>query len=222
MWPFRKKKQTDMHLDGQNLTLVRETPWLRHYTEGQVGTFVDSRFRDGSATITLAELKRQWPRWTSAERSDFCLAFWHGDVPERCDILRFLIENGDSSNHCMLALQIAVHLPAEESVPILIRWCEATTIGQGANFLQALGMTKSDEAAEVLQRRLARTWSRSDLMEEVDFCNWTAYDAICCMEALLRLGADPESLRAQYDQLLAHPFARTRAQAEQHLSEFFN
>lgn len=222
MWPFRKKKQTDMYFDGQNLTLVRETPWLRHYAGDQVGTFVDSRFRDGSATISLAELKRRWPRWTSSERNDFCLAFWHGDVPERCDILRFLIQNGDSTNHSLLALQIAVHLPAGESVPILARWCKTSAIGEGANFFQALGMTKCEEAADTLQWCLARIWSRSDLMEEADFCNWTAYDAICCTEALLRFGADPESLRSHYDQLLAHPFARTRTQAEQHLSEFFN
>jgi hypothetical protein len=145
----------------------------------------------------------------------------HGDVPERRDILRYLIRSGDWEHHATLALPIAIHLPPEESVPILKQWCQTARIGKGANFFQALGMTESDDAAEVLQWCLARIWASPDLMDHADFCNWTAYDAICCMAALLRLGVDAGSLRPQFDQLKAHPFVRTRTQAEQHLGEFF-
>jgi hypothetical protein len=221
MWPFRRRAKKDIYLDGQNLTLVRETRWLRHYKGGRFGSLVDSRFRDGSAAITLTELAEQWPDWNGSERQDFCLAFMHGDVPERRDILRYLIRNGDSSHHATIALPIAIHLLSEESFPILKQWCETAPIGKGANFFQAMGMTKSADAAEVLQRCLARVWASPDLMDTSDFCNWTAFDAICCMAALLHMGVDPESLRPQFEQLKTHPFSRTRTQAEQHIGEFF-
>ncbi len=56
-------------LDGIRMPLTREGRFLRSYDnrEAKRGTVV-SRFMDGTAEISLSELKESWPRWSRFER----------------------------------------------------------------------------------------------------------------------------------------------------------
>src|SRR5262245_60424430 len=123
--------------------LDRETRWSRHYSKKPERRqhYGESRFMDGSATITLAELEAHWSEWPDHERMDFSHAFgtWGQKVPERLAILRFLVANGDHQ-HCWwaIALPVGRELPPEESVPILRRWCESAEVGSAANYFQAI------------------------------------------------------------------------------------
>jgi hypothetical protein len=58
------------------MSLVSETRWSRRYrsADGRFERF-DSRFLDGTATVTLNEVQAEWPRWNEQEKLDFSHAF---------------------------------------------------------------------------------------------------------------------------------------------------
>jgi hypothetical protein len=207
------------------MSLETETRWSRSYrsADGHFSSF-RSRFLDGTATVTLAELKTEWPRWKDHERLDFCCAFACGaDVPERDDILRFLIGHSQT-NDCVrmtIALNVAMYLPAKEAVPVLEDWCLMSDVGQCANFFQALAITKDRNALTFLRNCFQRVWNSEGMMATADFQNWTAYDAVCCMKHMLELGEDTVPLRSAYETLKLHPCAGTRGATQRWLSEYF-
>jgi hypothetical protein len=213
MWPFSKPKPRDEFASCfANMTLVRETRWSRDYRNADGSErFMDSRFRDGTASITLDKIRRDWNHWSEHERIDFSQSYVHCQAADRADIVRFLIVNASHSVWSCTAATIAMILPSEESLPFLQQCCETCDVGSGANYFQALWLTKSPSAIKVLYTSLDRIWNAPDLMEPDRFCNFIAFDAIWCIDALLRLGEDPEVLRDRYNTLKTHPTMRERA-----------
>ena len=60
------------NLDKSKMKLVRETRWHREYAlEEPNHLFQESKFADGSASVTLEELEKEWPTWSEWERIDF-------------------------------------------------------------------------------------------------------------------------------------------------------
>ena len=188
------------------MAVSRETQWSREYKNKDGGDcFLDSRFRDGSASITLVQLKHDWTDWQDHEKIDFAQSFVHYRGRHRTKILRFLIVNGDHNVWSAIAASVAISLSAEESVPFLSGCSETCDIGRGANYFQALSLTGSPEAVNVLRPCLERIWESPDLLEAEPFCNFTAFDAIWCIDALFRLGEPLDSLRDRYETLKTHP-----------------
>lgn len=207
MWPFRKKHCPNAFSPiDPSWPLVRETRWWREYKSPDDGTlFFDSRFRDGSASINLDALTREWPSWNQHERLDFSLAFCHCQCDDRSAILRFLMRNADHDVSSTIASSIALALPTEESLPFLQKCCTSCDVGRGANYFQALWMTRSPKALPILKASLDRIWNSPDLQKTDEFCNFTAFDAIWCIDALVRVGTPVASLRDRYETLLSHP-----------------
>ena len=203
-----------------------ETRWTRHYSKKphRRMRYSESRFMDGSATITLAELERDWAKWTDSEKMDFSHSFatWGRDVPERAEILRFLVANGDhESCWWAIAMSIAIEFPVEESVPVIRAWCESSKVGHAANYHQAIALTGDPTAHAILEAGFRRTWNTPGLMNDDEFINQIASDAIWCMKHMLELAEDPERFRAAYVALTGHPCQRVRDQTGRWLSEHF-
>jgi len=205
------------------MSLDRETRWSRLYqsADGRCTRF-ESRFLDGTATVTLGELQEEWPRWNEHERLDFCQAFACGaDVPGRENILRFLVRHADHIVHSTVALSVAMWLPAREAVSILKEWCLTGEVGQCANYFQALALTKDPAALDFLRECFRRVWNSEGLMATADFQNWIASDAMWCIKNMVELGEDTDALRPAYETLKTHPCPGTREQTQSWLSEHF-
>jgi hypothetical protein len=192
--------------------IIRETRWSRVYAKPDKPRYryIESRFRDGTASITLDELQRDWHKWPEDEKIDFCRSLVWAQVPDRKDILRYLIDHGDHCTWAAIALLVALELPSHESIPALKRWCESCDVGRGANYYQAIAQTGDPEAHDILTSCFHRIWNSDGLMDNADFGNWVAYDAICCVEYLLELNEAPEPFRTVFETLKSHPCDRTR------------
>jgi hypothetical protein len=205
------------------MTLKRETRWSRTYSsaDGMHSSF-HSKLLDGDATITVSELQELWPNWNEEERWDFCRSFACGaQLAEQTELIRYLIEHADLRLRSQLALCISVFLPSCEAMPTLKEWCQAAAAGERANYYQALAHTKDPEVLPFLQKCLSRVWSADGLMESADFQNWIAFDAVHCIQRLLELGEDANSLRSKYETLKQHPDKGTREQTQLWLSSYF-
>lgn len=207
MWPFRKRTPPDdFSAYTAGMTVVRETRWSREYRNAEDGGRLrDSRFRDGSASISLNQLSHDWPDWSDYEKIDFCQSFVHYHGRQRAGILRFLMRNGKQDSWSAIVASIATTLPSKETIPFLRECCESCNIGRGSNFFQALWLTKSPEAVGILWSALDRIWDSPDLLKPDEFCNFAAFDAIWCIDALVRLGEPLDSLRDRYETLKTHP-----------------
>ena len=198
---------------GPQESLYEDSRWSRQYrsADGRHVRF-ESRFQDGTATVTLSELETEWPRW-----NQHCAA----DVPDRAEILRLLIKNGDHSVWSLIASNVAMFLPATETVPFLKQRCLTAKVGEGANYFQALALTKGSDGLDFLRDCFTRVWNTDGLLDDADFCNWVAHDAIWCINYMIELGEDAASLRSAYETLKSHTCASTREQAQKWLSKHF-
>jgi hypothetical protein len=205
--------------------LISETRWTRIYAlkDGEAGGYVVSRFLSGDATITVAQLGREWHTWSVADRIDFCQSFSAGgdSVPERTNILRYVAIHGDHICWPAIANAVARHLPHDESMPILRAWCQTCSVGHGANYYQAVALTADPDAHDLLKKCFARTWLSTGLMDDADFMNWVAYDALCCVRSLLELNEDPTPYRSAYETLKLHPCRSLREDAQRWLCKYF-
>ncbi len=205
------------------MSLYDESRWSREYrsADGRRRRS-ESRFLDGTATVTLSELEAEWPRWNQHERLDFCNAFSRGhDASDCADILRFLMKNGDHIIWSTIANKVAMTLPQSETVPFLkLCWLNGT-IGHCANYLQALALTKTPDALNVLRDCFSQIWNTDGLLADAVFCNRIAFDAIWCIVQMMELGENPQSLRSAYENLKVHPSERTREYAKKLLAEWF-
>lgn len=201
----------------------RETRWSRINVSTDGATYFRSKFLDGSASITLAELKESWPGWNEEERFDFCNALsCGGDIAEIAEILRFLINHSDRFIRGTIALSVATYLPLQESVPVLKEWCFKDEVGQCANYFQALYETYHPDVLPFLRSCFRRIWASEGLMAETDFVNLVAFEAVSCLQYMLQLGEDICLCRNAYETLKHHPDNGTREQANRHLSRYFD
>ena len=79
-WLIRGKSAPEKQVEGprdsigvkMGMDLYNETRWSRHYKspDGKRG-YRESKFMDGSASITLGQLQVEWPSWNASERLDF-------------------------------------------------------------------------------------------------------------------------------------------------------
>lgn len=192
-------------LDGERMPLKKETRWTRYYEEDGKRWMAISRFVDGSASITLEELQREWPAWSEDERRRFTFAYSVGKAKQEAPaIMRHIMEQGGMECWKCCAMSIAKHRPAEEAFDFLAAALRAAEPGRGCNLSQGLCMVKHPGVIEVLKEHLARMWANSALWEDDSFTNWIAYDAITCIEHLIRAGAPPSDFEEQARKLAGH------------------
>lgn len=205
--------------DFSNQKPVRETRWHREYALEEKDHFlVQSKFSDGSASITLKELEREWPGWDEGERIDFCQALGFSTVPNESELLRFVMRHGDHSTWSGCALSIVHCLPAEETMPFLLSACRTAPVGKAANLLQALTKSGTPEAHGVLRNHLERLWANPCLMKKDEHFNSLGSETVFCLRDLLELGERDPELTRKYHALLNHPDDFCREQAKNFLS----
>jgi hypothetical protein len=205
------------------MKLVRETRWRRDYRqEGMEGIYIDSRFRDGSASITLAELEAEWPAWSSSERLDFAQQFRRSDSSGHLEILRFMMRHGDTRIWSAIASTVVYWLPHEESAPFVLHAYSVCDPTKAANIVQALAKTGLPEAHKIVRNHLATLWAHPDLLKEDRKINHVACGAVYCLRHLLAMGESPEEFRAKFEVLLNHPCEFNRKQAVNLLGKQFS
>ena len=194
-------------LNGVRMPLTRESDYSRFYRtdDGKYG-FVVSRFRDGSASISLAQVEAGWPSWSDDKRRDFCGSCHAlGGQDDFPSILRFVMSQGDAISVSQVALSVARWLPREEAFTLLCDALEKADGEETANITQAIAHTKHPDAQEMLLEHLFRLWAASDLWDDDPFSNSRAFDATCCIAHLLELGAAPQDFDDKVRRLAAHP-----------------
>lgn len=192
--------------NGLRLPLHRERRFSRYYylEEHKNGAEI-SRFMDGTANITAAELQRDWDGWPEDVRWDFCQSCaWLRGQSDFHEMLRFVMQHGGWYEWCAVALSVASELPREEAYTVLVQALDQTEIGQTANFTQAIAATKHPEAEATLRRNLAAIWVHPALWANADHINNVAYDAMTCIEHLIQVGASPSDFTEQVRQLSEH------------------
>ncbi len=207
-----------------NCDSIADTRWS-HYADGY-----HARLADGTATITLKQLKREWRDWDASQRVDFCLSFaFAHDIPDRFRILRFLVANGDHDCWPVFAHSLPSEFWPDEAVEILCQWADSCPAGEASSYLNALGILhlhkdheqEISDARSFLRRYLKDTMLTEGLISDSVSCNEIAYDALVCVESLVSLGEDREILRGPHHLLRTHPCAEIRRLTECRISQSF-
>jgi hypothetical protein len=217
---FGPEYPTALRHDGVRHALQREGLFARHYHADASAVMV-SRFMDGSATINLDQLRREWPRWCADDRRDFCTGCgWLHAQPDFREMLRYLLDHGDASEVNAIAQVVGTHLPSDEAFE---RLCAALAVTNThtANLLQGIAATKHPRAQLTLSVHLDQLWVAPGLWEADAFLNWTAFDALCCIQYLLDLGVAPSSLEERVRQLIAHPCEQNRQSCVSFLRTYY-
>ena len=222
---YGKEYPDAITLDGVRMALRRERDFSREYsTDDGKYRFLISRFNDGSASITLPEVRAAWPNWSEGERRDFCYACdWLGDHPhpDLPDILRFVMGPKDPTHASWIAGSVARRLPRDEAFSLL---CEALRAANGectANIAGGIARTKHPMAKPILHEHLDGLWGQADLWKDDPFTNWRAFDVTCCIKNLLELGAAPDEFEDKVRLLATHPCQGNRHSCSTHLRQSY-
>lgn len=208
---------------GVRMPLKREGRFTRyfHSDEKNHGAVV-SKFQDGSATITLEELQNEWNTWTNEDQVQFCGACsWLNEHPQFADMLRFIMKNGGPEHWSAIALAVGSFLPRDEAFQLLVQALSQIST-HTANVTQGIQVTKHPDASDVLRKHLEILWKAPNLWEDDSFNNWAAFDATCCIEHLLQLGASPKEFEAKVKALWEHPCAGNRDSVRNFLHKFYD
>jgi len=212
-------------VDGVHVPLQHESRFKRIYHSVERNTsYGQSRFLDGSASITASELERDWATWTEDLQIDFCqnclYLFGQSDFRE---MLRFIMQHGSSKHWAAIALTVAYRLPQQETFDFLIRALRATTdIASAANMTQGIAETKHPDAEAVLRDHLADIWMQPALWENSSSgINWIAYNATTCIDYLIKLGAPAADFAGHARRLSQHVCSLNRDSWKRHLSKHY-
>jgi hypothetical protein len=209
---------------GVRMELKKERRFSRVYAmPGRKYTLELSRFDDGSASVTLADVREGWPAWSDDDRLDFCgSCSWLSSQADFPDILRFVMAQGDLTLLSSVASSAARQLPQKEAFDLL---CDALGKAGGtntANITQAIAHTGHPDAEPVLRAHLDALWASPDLWDDDPFPNWRAYDATCCIAHLLKLGASPPAFEEKVRRLFGHPCEGNRSSCSFFLHEGYD
>jgi hypothetical protein len=210
------------NLDKSKMKLVRETRWHREYELDEPNhLFQESKFADGSASITLEQLEREWPTWSAWERIDFCYELSPPGCACMPEVLRFVMQYGDYETWSGIAADIVHHLPREEAVPFLLRVCRNCPPEDASNLSQALAKIGAPEAVSIIRSHLDSLWHNEELSKPAAHINWIASSVTFCIQHLLELGEISSDLAEKYRLLLDHPNESNRQSARNFLSKHF-
>ena len=208
---------------GVRMSLKREGRFSRYYhsNEKNAGAEV-SKFEDGTASISMAQLRNEWSGWSALDRLEFASACrWLRGQPDFPDILRFLMSQDDVTLWSCLALPVGDSLPQEEAFELLVGSLNRLD-AHTANITQGIAATKHPLAKEVLSKHLDQLWQHPRIWEDDPFTNWPAFDAICCIQHLLQLGVSPAALEDKVRLLSGHACAGTRESCAGFLHEYYD
>jgi hypothetical protein len=200
-------------MEGIRVPLRTETRFCRDYLsqEHRIGTRV-SRLTDGSASITMEELEKEWDNWSAVERQDLLFALVDCDRTAAFPgMVRFMAARAEPTDWCNLAWLVADILPQNESFRILVDWLAAVKDdGAAGNIEQAIAMTGHPRAAIILRQQHEQIWRRNDFNEGAQPDFHKTMRAAGCISHLIGLGANPGEFEPQVRQLWSKVCTRKR------------
>jgi hypothetical protein len=200
--------------DGTLMPQVREGRFWRTFRHPSTGAmFLIPRFMDGSAGMTLEQLRAEWPSMSATHRSGFCGAVrWLNAQADYPDMVRYVVREGTTELWPTIATAVAQALPQDEAFQVLCEMLAATDVGRRANVVQAIAMTKHHLAPGVVRTRFDEIWAAPTLWDGVDEpgTNHLAHDATHAIRHLLELGTPPSDLEPAVRRLAGHPCHKAR------------
>lgn len=153
--PSDKMERFLKHVRKQKIK--NETRWSLTYHDPEIDADMTvSKFMLGDASISVDQLRKEWPEWTQAERLDFANNVGFADASHLPDFIRLIMADGDMLVWSAIALNIVNSLPPDEALPFLLDRLRDAPFGEGANFVQALAAMKTPDALEAIQDRLVQ------------------------------------------------------------------
>jgi hypothetical protein len=181
-----------------------------------------SRFMDGSASITTAELQREWPAWSDELRFSFCQALcWLYEQSDFPDIMRFTMQHASAKDWSAIAVTVACRLPPDEVFEFLTKALHSAGIGHSSNIIQAIAITKHPRAEATIRQQLESTWAHPDLWRNDDFLNWVAAEATGCIQHLIEFGAPAGEFEEKVRKLSQHVCSRNRDSCCKHFAKYY-
>lgn len=217
-------------VEGIRMVLYHESRFSRNYRTpesemktAKCGGTTISRFWDGSASMTVEQLRREWPTLTNWERIDFCQScVWLHKQVDFPEMLRFIMQHGGPDDWSAIAGLIATDLPAEEAFHFLVSALGAKDAGICSNIIQAVATTKHPDAESTLRQHLLAVWDNPTLWTDDSFLNWVAKDAEACIQHLIDLGASPADFEEQVRRLSEHVCKGNRDSCRRWLSKHYS
>ena len=120
-----------------------------------------------------------------------------------------------------IALTMVRLLPADETIPFLLKACREAPPGDAINLLQALAKSGAPEAHAVHREHLERLWKHEGIFAIEPRINRITFAAIYCIKHLLELGESPVEFAEKYRTLLNHPNERYRQHVHNILGKHF-
>ena len=167
-----------------------ESRWYHTAVDPSGTITLRSVFADGSQTITVDQLNKEWPNWSHGDRIDFSASFSDSAVRinNADEILRFLLANGDSQTNSNIAINVAEMLPAYEAFALLSEWCTTCEVGNRASYFHAIGYVDDERKQEVLGQCLDQISTHPSLFDKTESGYGVAIEATYFAEAMLRCG----------------------------------
>ncbi|HWY75384.1 MAG TPA: hypothetical protein VN281_07195 [Verrucomicrobiae bacterium] len=209
---------------GVRIPLSFETQFTRYYNSGdpRVTSLDVSRFMDGSASMTLEQLRREWPTWTREQKHDFCRAScWLYKQADYRDMLRFIMVHGGPEEWSASAVIIATYLPSGEAFDFLRGVLRDTSVEAYPSIVQAIATTKHPEAEQTLRKYLGIVWAHPKLWIDIEGLNRIADAAVACIRELIELGASPSDFEDQVRKLSEHICAKNRESCRRWQAKYY-
>jgi hypothetical protein len=211
-------------MGGEKWTFDRETRWTRIYRSiDNRKSYHESKFKDGSASVTIEELRLHWHEWSKSEQLDFSHALAQLKREALPEILRFLIIHGDQGVLSNVASLIPYTLPSEEAIPFLLEQCMKSQPGEAGNFFQALAKTDYDQRIPFLKAHLQSLLDNPDCWEKgTKYFNDVANQVVYRIRDLIELGESKDQFVGVYERLREHPHEFVQEVAKNLLSKKFD
>lgn len=175
---------------------------------------VISRFVDGSASMTLRELTREWPTWGRRDRSDFCQnVHGLGQHPEYAGMLELVFTLGDAEARASVAIELVEVMPMNQAYALLETELARAPLETYPNLVQALARTRHPNALPQLEA-LLETLRPLTSLGALPFDETRAFATLYTLCALARARhGGTATLEPWVLELARHPSATVRSRA---------
>jgi hypothetical protein len=194
--------------------LVHEDRWSRVFEVEPNFFAYESKLDADDVSVSVEELRREWPSWGDSEKLSFASAFRQKRQIAKRDeeILEFLMAEGNEAVWSTIALCLTRHSDQKVILNFLLERLRSGTEAK-ANFIQALYVLGDLAALPALHRLHDGLSERVKAPPGGDIDEWTVNDFLRCCEALAYLEKD-ERYQDEIRPFLNHPdpFVRLHAQ----------
>lgn len=149
---------------------------------------------------------------------DFCSSLDDLRLLEQPDLpamVSFLVYHADPTELSAVAPNLKFILGRGEEFALLLVALQRSRNRHTANIVQAMALTKHEQAEATIRQHLEALWKEVSLWDDAEFMNWVAYDAVNCIRYLIELGAPSAEFEERVRELSQHSCRRIREKCRQ-------